>query len=96
MTTDQFRSIVERLIAILLTWLIAKGYLSSSDAVQYGPLVVGLAVSLWAYYMNRPISLAQRTVASIPNTTIVTDPEISKVAPEENIVSNVTNMVNKR
>lgn len=100
-TWDQVKGIAERFISLglaaLLSWAVIKGWMTKDEAkewgVEYGPVLLTFAGMAYAYYRNRPKSLAQRTVASIPDTVIVTTAAIARATPESNIVSSATNTV---
>ena len=91
-TTDQVKGIVERLVAVLLTWLVAKGHIGKDDALEYGPIVIGVAAALYAWWVNRPKAIVQ-SAAALPGTTVVTTPELASGTPEQNILSTSTNKV---
>lgn len=102
-TWDQIQGVAERLItfgvATVLAWAVVKGWITVEQAkeygIQFGPMILGIVAATYAYYRNRPTSLAQRA-AALPNTTVVTTPEIARSTPEPNIVSAATNTVEPR
>lgn len=98
-TWDQIHGVAERVItlglAALLSFAVIKGWITTDQAkeygVEYGPLVIGLVASIYAYRHNSPQTLAERT-ANIPNTTVITTPEIAAATPNQsNIISAATN-----
>ena len=91
-TTDQVKGIVERLVAVLLVWLVAKGHIGKDEALEYGPIAIGIVSAIYAWYVNRPKAIMQ-SAAALPGTTVVTTPEMAKSTPEPNIVSTTTNTV---
>lgn len=91
-TTDQVKGITDRLVAVLLTWLVAKGYIGRDDALEYGPIAIALAMAFYAWWVNRPKAIVQ-SAAAIPGTTVVTTPELASGTPEQNILSTATNTV---
>lgn len=91
-TVDQVRGIAERLFTVLGVWLVAKGYIGTDDVAQFAPVLIAALTAWYAYYKNRPKSLVQRA-AALPNTSVVTAPEIANDTPEPNIVSATTNSV---
>lgn len=58
-------------------WLVAKGYISASDAAQYIPLLVGIGAAVYAWWINREKALLQ-SAAAVPGTTVVTTPTLAK------------------
>lgn len=95
MNWDQASGILDRLLSMAAVWLVAKGYISASDAAQYIPLLIALAGAAWAWYRNRPIAQLQ-SAASVPGTTIVAPAEMAAASPQTNIVSNQTAAVVSR
>ena len=91
-TTDQVKGIVERLVAVLLTWLVAKGHIGKDEALEYGPVAIAIVSALYAWWINRPKAIVQ-SAASLPGTTVVTTPEMARSTPEPNVVSTATNTV---
>lgn len=91
-TADQVKGITERLVAVLLTWMVAKGYIGQAQALEYGPIAIGLASALYALWINRPKAIVQ-SAAALPGTTVVTTPEMARSTPEPNVVSAATNTV---
>lgn len=91
-TWDQIKGIVERLIVVGLTYLATKGYIELQDVATYGPAILALAAAGWAAWVNRPKAIVQ-SAAALPNTTVVTTPEIAHNTPELNIVSSELNKV---
>lgn len=91
MTKDQWQGIAERVLTILATYLVAKGYITTS---QVGDIVnLGLAVAAvgYGFYINRPTAIAQ-SAAALPGTTVITTPDIAKATPDNNnIISNTEN-----
>lgn len=91
-TWDQIKGIAERLIGGGLLFLVAKGYIGKDDAATYGPAVLLLCAAIYGWYTNRPKAIVQ-SAAALPNTSVVTTPNLAKSTPEPNIVSTDTNIV---
>lgn len=91
-TAEQWKGMADRGAAILVTWLVTKGYISAEDAANYVVIIVGVAGLAWGWWVNRQKALLQ-SAATVPNTTVVTAPVLAATTPEPNIVSNVTNAV---
>lgn len=96
MTNDQLKALAERAITVLATWAVTKGYVTPAQVTEYAPLVVALAATVYAWWVNRPKAIVQ-AAANIPGTTIVTTKELSDATPTiDNITSNTeTKVVNK-
>lgn len=94
-TWDQIKGIAERLIGGGLLFLVAKGYIGKDDAATYGPAVLLLCAAVYGWYTNRPKAIVQ-SAAALPNTTVVTTPDLAHSTPEPNIVSAVTHEVSVR
>ena len=86
-TTDQVKGIIERLVQALLIWLVAKGHIGQEDALEYGPIVIAICAALYAWWVNRPKAIIQ-SAAALPETTVITTPEMARSTPETNIISN--------
>ena len=85
---SQISGVVERVVWVVITWLVAKGYITQSDAANLVTLVVGIAAAIYAYYVNRNVNLAKQA-ASIPGTTVITDAAIADNTVNPSIMSNV-------
>lgn len=92
MTAEQFKGIADRLVAMLLVWLVAKGYLAEGDAATAGTILIGLLSLAYGWWVNRDKALLQ-SAATVPGTTVVTQSNIAHNTPETNIVSNTTSEV---
>lgn len=83
----QLSGTVERLLTILITYAVAKGYVSAADSTALITFGVAGASLVYTVYTNRNTNLAKQA-ASIPNTTVVTTPEIAAATPTlKNVVS---------
>lgn len=91
-TWDQIKGIMERLILIGLAGATAAGWIGEGDAETYGPAVLLLIGSIYAWWVNRPKAIVQ-SAAALPGTVVVTTPDLAKSTPEPNIVSNITSQV---
>jgi len=92
LTQEQFKGIADRVGLAILTWLIAKGYISAADGAQWLALFVGLAGAAYGWWANRDKALVQ-AAAAVPNTVVVTDHTLAAATPEPNIVSSDTTAV---
>jgi len=97
MTKDQLSGGLDRALTVLVTWLLTylttKGYITSSQAADFMPLILAIVTAIYGWYVNRPIAIAQ-SAAALPGTTVVTTADIAQATPnEKNIVSNKTNQV---
>ena len=88
-TFDQIRGPLERLIYIGLGWFAARGYIGSAEVANDATLVLAFAAAFYGWWQNRPTAIA-RSASAIPDTTVVTTPEIACATPEKNIVSNTS------
>lgn len=91
MQQDQFKGMLDRAVAVVVTmllgWMVRKGWLGESDAATLTPAVVLLPALAWGWWINRNKALVQ-SAAAIPGTVVVTTPELAQSTPENNIVSN--------
>lgn len=94
MTWEQAKGVLDRLIALLLLWLVSGGYLTEGDAATVGTILIGLASLAWGWWANRPKALVQ-SAATVPSTTVITTPALAADTPEPNIVSAASNVVRK-
>lgn len=92
MRWDQISGILDRVIAVGLTWAVAKGYITQSQAAEWLPLILGVLAAAWGWYVNRDKALVQ-AAAKIEDTTVITKPELAADTPERNIVSAAANKV---
>jgi|SRR6185312_3391745 len=86
---SQLSGAVDRVTLIALTYAASKGWITPSDVAGIATMVVGIAGSVYAFYVNRNTNLAKQA-ASIPNTTVVTTPEIAAATPQLNNVVSTT------
>lgn len=77
---------LDRVILIGLTWAASKGYITTADVANYATLILGIAGAGYAFWINRNTNLVNRA-SSVPNTTVVTTPEIAAALPQSNVVS---------
>lgn len=77
---------VDRIVLVGLTWLASKGYITSADVANYATLILGIAGAAYAFWINRNTNLVNRA-SSVPNTTVVTSPDIATALPQGNVVS---------
>lgn len=85
---SQLTGVADRVILILLTYAAAKGWIASTDVAGLATLILAILGAVYAFYVNRNTNLAKQA-AAIPNTTVITTPEIAKATPDQsNIVSN--------
>lgn len=91
-TFDQIRGPIERVVYIGLGWLVARGYITSSEVANWATLILAIAAAFYGWWQNRPKAVAQ-SAAAIPGTTVVTTPDIAASTPESNIVSNASTKV---
>jgi hypothetical protein len=87
--SKQLQGALDRVIAVLLTYLLTKHFDMSqlsnlSDDLTI--IVVSLLVGGYSLWANRPKALAQ-AVAALPDTTVITTNDLAKATPENNIVS---------
>lgn len=93
---EQLKGMGERLATIIATWVlaraVAKGYIAPEDSGVLLPgliiLIVAAPSVLYGWWVNRGKSLAQALAKVVPETVVVTSPDIAKNTPELNIVSN--------
>jgi hypothetical protein len=76
----------DRIILIGLTWLAAKGYITNEDVANYATLILAIAGAGYSIWVNRNTNLVNRA-SSVPDTVVVTSPDIAKALPQSNVVS---------
>lgn len=91
-TWDQVKGLIERAVLIATTFLVAKGYITNEMAALAAQFIIPAAGLFYAWWVNRPKAIVQ-SAAALPNTMVVTTPDLSNNTPETNIVSNITNKV---
>jgi hypothetical protein len=85
---SQLSGVVERLITAALMYAVGRGWILSSDVAPLVALGLAAVSAGYAVVVNRNTNLAKQA-GSIPNTTVVTTPEIAAATPQQpNIVSN--------
>lgn len=90
-TTDQVVGVADRLLTVLVMWLLMKavmfGWISESDATSLGPIIVAFLAGLWGWWNNRPKAILV-AAARLPDTKVVTTPDLAASVPSNNVVSN--------
>jgi hypothetical protein len=94
-TKDQITALIERAALVSVTYAVSKGWIDVKMASDLGPLVIGILSLAYAWWINRPQAIVQ-SAAALPDTTVVTSPELANSTPEKNIVSTATNSVELR
>ena len=77
---------VDRIILVALTWLASKGYITTADVANYATLILGVAGAGYAFWVNRNTNLVNRA-STVPDTIVVTTPDIATALPQSNVVS---------
>lgn len=85
---EQVKGISERVAALIIMWLLARGYITEGDAATITMIIVGMASVGYGWWINKKKSLVKAVANTVPNTTIVTTPAIALNTPEQNIVPN--------
>lgn len=88
----QISGVVDRLLLVGLSWAVAKGYILPADVAPLASLVVAIAGSGYALYVNRNTNLIARA-STVKDTTVVTTPAIAIALPQSNVVSSDINQV---
>lgn len=89
---DQVSAALERFVTIFITWLLtwatSKGYINTSQAAEFGPLILtllGAGYGLWVAKRSNILLAA----SNIKGTTVVTTPELAEATPTaSNVISN--------
>lgn len=89
---DQVSGVADRLILVVLTFAVGKGWISAQELTGYATLFVGVVGAFWGFYVNRAKALVQ-AAAAVPGTTIVTTKAMADSTSEKNIVSMTSNKV---
>jgi hypothetical protein len=85
---SQLSGAADRIVLIFLTFAVSKGWILPADVATLATALVAVAGAAYSVYVNRNTNLAKQA-ASIPNTTVVTTPDIACNTPgQANIVSN--------
>lgn len=92
LTWDQISGPLDRVILVLLTFLVSKGYISTADVAGYATLILGIVGAVYGWWVNRPKAIVQ-SAAALPGTTVVTTPNLAASTPESNVKSSATNQV---
>lgn len=98
MNQDQLKGMTDRtlsiFIAMLLGWMVRKGWLGESDAATLTPALVLVPSLAYAWWRNRDTSLLQSAAAVVgpqgQKTLVVAAPELAGAVPEANVVSSTS------
>lgn len=94
-TKDQFSAAIERFFSIFITWLLTylttKGIISTSQAAEFGPLILTLGYGGYGLWVAKRSNILL-AASNIPGTTVVTTPELAAATPSaNNVISNTEN-----
>lgn len=74
MNKDQASGAGDRALTVAVTWLITymttKGFITPSQAADFLPLVLGIVVAVYGWWVNRPKAVLQ-AAANIPEVKSV-------------------------
>ena len=84
---SQISGALDRVIIVVLTWAVSKGYILPDDVPNYAALIMTIIGAAWAFWANRQINLAKRATRDIPNSTLIAPKAIADAAPSANVVS---------
>lgn len=62
---DQVSGIADRVILVLLTYAVSRGWLTSADVAPLASVAIGLGGVIWGAYVNRKASILA-SAAAIP------------------------------
>lgn len=85
LTWEQIKGVGDRLIAMFLTYAVAKGWITPSDVSTYATIFIGLISLAWGYWVNRNKALVQGA-ATVPGTVVITEPKLAHDTVESNII----------
>lgn len=91
-TKDQFSAAIERIVTIFITWFLTwattKGYITTSQAAEFGPLVLTLGGGLYGLWVAKQSNILL-AASNIPGTTVVTTPALAEATPTApNVIAN--------
>lgn len=66
LTWDQISGPLDRVVLILLTFLVTKGYISTQDVAGYAALILGVIGAIYGWWVNRPKAILQ-SAAALPD-----------------------------
>lgn len=94
MNFEQIKGILERIVTVLITYAVAKGWFTQGVGAEIGTAVVAVLTAAIGWYLNRPSILAQAVTDTTPGTKIVTTAAVANALPNNpNVVSNTENKV---
>lgn len=88
MTKDQVTGVIDRIVIAVLTYAVARGWVSQGDVAQFGPAIVGLLAAIYGWYVNRPHSIL-KSAAALPTVDkiVVNNPETAAAIPSEKVTN---------
>lgn len=79
LTFDQIRGPIERVVLVGLTWLVAKGYITSADVATFSTAIIAVLAAAYGYWQNRPKAILQSAQA-VPGVQKIVSTDQSMVA----------------
>lgn len=58
MNLEQVKGIIERIVTVVITYLVAKGYVPQALGPEIVTVVIGVITVAWGWYVNTPKVLA--------------------------------------
>lgn len=85
--TPQVTGAADRIVIAALMYGVGKGWIGADDVANIAAFIITVGGAGYSFYVNRNTNLAKQA-AAIPNTVVVTTPEIANATPhQDNIVS---------
>ena len=93
---SQLSGAADRIVLVVLTWLVGKGYITSADVTPIATAILAILGAGYAIYVNRNGNLLKQAASVKVDgqaTTVVAPDALAKSLPQSNIVSADDNKV---
>jgi hypothetical protein len=78
-TFDQVRGPLERVVYIGLGWLVARGFITSSEVADYATLILAVAAAFYGWWQNRPKAIVA-SAQSLPEVKKIVTTDAAMIA----------------
>ena len=85
-TWDQVSGILDRVLLVVFTYLVSKGYINQQEVAGDIATIIGIAGMAWGWYVNRPKAIL-KSAAAIPvvQKVVISDQALADSIPSDKV-----------
>lgn len=95
MNLEQVKGIIERILTVVVTYLVAKGYVPQAIGPEIVTAAIGVITVIYGFYVNRASNLAAAT-QQVTGGTVIVPASVANSGPSAdnaNVLPSETNKV---